>query len=94
MGTHEGRIQCSQPLPGRAYHGQLRPRFNSKMCCSKDIPRVEDGAEVITAGLVIRRQRPQGKVVFITLEDEFGHIPLMVFPRYMTAMNINSSRPS
>jgi error-prone DNA polymerase len=22
-----------------------------------------------------------GKVVFITLEDEFGHIPLMVFPQ-------------
>ncbi len=35
----------------------------------------------MTAGLVIRRQRPRGKVVFITLEDEFGHIPLMVFPQ-------------
>jgi hypothetical protein len=31
------------------------------------------------AGMVIRRQRPQGKVVFITLEGEFGHIPMMVF---------------
>ena len=28
---------------------------------------------------MIRRQRPAGKVVFITLEDEFGHIPCMVF---------------
>jgi error-prone DNA polymerase len=36
---------------------------------------------VTTAGLVIRRQRPHRKVVFITLEDEFGHIPLMVFPQ-------------
>jgi error-prone DNA polymerase len=34
---------------------------------------------VTAAGLVIRRQRPQGKVVYITLEDEFGHIPCMVF---------------
>jgi error-prone DNA polymerase len=33
----------------------------------------------MAAGLVIRRQRPQGKVVYITLEDEFGHIPCMVF---------------
>jgi error-prone DNA polymerase len=41
---------------------------------------MKDGAEVLTAGLVIRRQRPRGKVVFITLEDEFGHVPLMVFP--------------
>lgn len=59
----------------------LRPRFNSDVCCSKDIAELGDGAEVTTAGLVIRRQRPQGKVVFITLEDEFGHIPLMVFPQ-------------
>jgi error-prone DNA polymerase len=36
---------------------------------------------VTTAGLVIRRQRPQGKVVYITLEDEFGHIPCMVFSK-------------
>jgi len=31
--------------------------------------------------MVIRRQRHRGKVVFITLEDELGHIPLMVFPQ-------------
>jgi error-prone DNA polymerase len=29
--------------------------------------------------MAIRRQRPRGNVVFITLEDEFGHVPLMVF---------------
>ena len=43
--------------------------------------RLRDGAELTTAGLVIRRQRPLGKAVFITLEDEFGHIPCMVFPK-------------
>ena len=59
----------------------LRPRFNSGVCCSKDIALLRDGAEITTAGLVIRRQRPLGKAVFITLEDEFGHIPCMVFPR-------------
>jgi error-prone DNA polymerase len=59
----------------------LRPRFRRDICCSKDIDRMRDGTEVTTAGLVIRRQRPRGKVVFITLEDEFGHIPLMVFPQ-------------
>jgi error-prone DNA polymerase len=48
---------------------------------SKDIPNLKNGAYVSAAGLVIRRQRPQGHVVFITLEDEFGHIPLMVFPQ-------------
>jgi error-prone DNA polymerase len=59
----------------------LRPRFGPEVLTSRDIARLGDGAPVTTAGLVIRRQRPQGKVVFITLEDEFGHIPCMVFPK-------------
>ncbi len=59
----------------------LRPRFNNHVLSSKDIPKLTDGDEVTTAGLVIRRQRPLGRAVFITLEDEFGHIPLMVFPQ-------------
>jgi error-prone DNA polymerase len=58
---------------------RLRPRFNGGFSTSRDIDRMGDGAAVTTAGLVIRRQRPQGKVVYITLEDEFGHTPLMVF---------------
>jgi error-prone DNA polymerase len=68
-------------FPAGHIMGRLRPRFNGDVCRSKDIAGLGDGAEVTAAGLVIRRQRPHGKVVFITLEDEFGHIPLMVFPR-------------
>ena len=60
---------------------KLRPRLGRKMQCSRDIAGMTDGTRVVMAGLVIRRQRPHGKVVFITLEDEFGHIPLMVFPQ-------------
>jgi error-prone DNA polymerase len=60
---------------------KMRHRFNGGFCTSQDIAKLADGTEIITAGLVIRRQRPHGKVVFITLEDEFGLIPLMVFPR-------------
>ena len=59
----------------------LRPQFKNSMCCSRDIPRMADGAAVVAAGLVIRRQRPHGKVVFLTLEDEFGHIPCLIFPQ-------------
>jgi error-prone DNA polymerase len=68
-------------FPGGHIMAHLRPRFQKGMCCSREIDHMRDGAEVLTAGLVIRRQRPRGKVVFITLEDEFGHIPLMVFPK-------------
>ncbi len=70
-------------FPGGHIMARLRPRFNRGFCTSQDIDKLRDGAAVKAAGLVIRRQRPQGKVVFITLEDEFGHIPCMVFgPTY------------
>lgn len=32
------------------------------------------------ARLVIRLQWPLGKAVFVTLEDEYGHIPLILWP--------------
>jgi len=68
-------------FPAGHIMASLRPRFGSHVSSSKDIARLGDGAEVTTAGLVIRRQRPLGRAVFITLEDEFGHIPLMIFPQ-------------
>jgi error-prone DNA polymerase len=68
-------------FPAGHIMSRLRHRFGREFCCSKDIPVLKDGDEVTAAGMVIRRQRPAGKVVFITLEDEFGHIPLMVFPQ-------------
>jgi error-prone DNA polymerase len=67
-------------FPSGHIMAQLRPRFNSRLQSSQDLPALKNGAYFSAAGLVIRRQRPKGKVVFITLEDEFGHIPLMVFP--------------
>ena len=68
-------------FPAGHIMARLRPRFNGGFRTSNDIEKLGDGAPVTTAGLVIRRQRPQGKVVYITLEDEFGHIPCMVFSR-------------
>ncbi len=68
-------------FPGGHVMAKLRHRFGKKIRCSRDIFGLKDGMEVTTAGLVIRRQRPHGKVVFMTLEDEFGLIPLMVFPQ-------------
>ncbi len=65
--------------PGGHVMAKLRPRFKGDFNTSRDIERLRDGAPVTAAGLVIRRQRPRGKAVYITLEDEFGHIPCMVF---------------
>jgi error-prone DNA polymerase len=60
---------------------RMRPQFKRAFLTSRDIGKLKDGSAVTTAGLVVRRQRPHGKVVFMTLEDEFGLIPLMVFPQ-------------
>jgi error-prone DNA polymerase len=67
--------------PGGHVMEKLRPHFRKGFYSSREILRLRSGASVSAAGLVIRRQRPQGRMVFITLEDEFGHIPLMVFPQ-------------
>ena len=60
--------------------GLLRPYLDRNILTSLDIPDLEDGAQVTVAGLVIRRQRPLSKAVYLTLEDEHGHIPLIVWP--------------
>jgi len=59
----------------------LRPHLDRDILSSQDILDLPDGAVVTVAGLVIRRQRPLAKAVFITLEDEFGHVPLVVWPQ-------------
>ena len=58
----------------------MRPYLGTDVLSSDEVVAMEEGAEVTTAGLVIRRQHPSAKAVFITLEDEFGHVPLVVWP--------------
>ena len=59
----------------------IRPHLSSNVLPSHKVPGLEEGAEVTVAGMVIRREHPFTKAVFITLEDEFGHIPLVVWPK-------------
>ena len=59
----------------------MRPRLGRDVLPSDALAHMPDGATVTVAGLVIRRQRPLAKAVFITLEDEFGHAPLVVWPK-------------
>jgi error-prone DNA polymerase len=56
----------------------LRPTL-AGVLTSRDLDDLREGQEVTVAGLVVRRQRPMGSAVFITLEDEFGHIPLIIW---------------
>ena len=59
----------------------IRGNLGTKVLTSDQVPSVPDGETITVAGLVIRRQRPLAKAVFITLEDEYGHIPMVVWPK-------------
>ena len=59
----------------------IRESLGANVLTSDEVPSVPDGETVTVAGLVIRRQRPLAKAVFITLEDEYGHIPMVVWPK-------------
>ena len=75
-----GEYQTMSLYPKGHLMQHIRPNLPSHVLPSDEVPHLKDGIEVWTAGLVIRRQRPLGKAVFITLEDEFGLIPLIIWP--------------
>ena len=60
----------------------LRPRLKTMRCrSSRELREAEPGRTCSVAGLVIGRQRPQtaSGVVFVTLEDEFGLVNVIVW---------------
>ena len=59
----------------------VRESMGKDIVASDEVPHIPEGEQITVAGLVIRRQRPLAKAVFITLEDEFGHIPMVVWPK-------------
>ncbi len=61
--------------------GMMREHLPKWVSSSQDVLDLSDGTEVTVAGLVIRRQRPLAKAVFVTLEDEFGHTPFVIWPQ-------------
>ena len=59
---------------------KLRPALPRYLIRSDQVAQLPDGTDVWVAGIVIRRQMPLAKAVFMTLEDEFGHAPLVIWP--------------
>jgi error-prone DNA polymerase len=60
----------------------LRPELSTRRCrSSRELAELEHKRPVSVAGLVIGRQRPQtaSGVIFVTLEDEFGMINVVVW---------------
>ena len=61
----------------------VRPRLPARFKSSRDLASTPHGAHVSTAGMVICRQRPgtASGVVFVTLEDEWGFVNLVLWAR-------------
>ncbi len=60
----------------------LRDQLRAKRCrSSRELVTIEHGRPISVAGLVIGRQRPQtaSGIIFVTLEDEFGMINVVVW---------------
>ncbi len=76
--------------PGSHIMAKLRPSLPANVVRSDEVPAYEEGDRVTVAGLVIRRQRPSGKATFITLEDEFGHNPLVIWPDVYKRVRLNT----
>ncbi|WP_240923382.1 OB-fold nucleic acid binding domain-containing protein, partial [Metapseudomonas otitidis] len=60
----------------------LRGALRAQRCrSSRELAEVESGRPISVAGLVVGRQRPQtaSGVTFVTLEDEFGMINVVVW---------------
>jgi error-prone DNA polymerase len=74
----EGEYHALGIYPKGHIMAHLRPTLPGVQT-SLDLEGLQEGQEVTVAGLVVRRQRPMGSAVFITLEDEFGHTPLIVW---------------
>ncbi|MCL0043916.1 DNA polymerase III subunit alpha [Dehalococcoidia bacterium] len=63
----------------------MRETLPSYVKGSSDVIGMKNKAQIFIAGLVIRRQRPLRKVVFVTLEDEWGHTSLIIRPKIYKA---------
>ena len=61
----------------------VRDRFPPSTLSSDRLPELSEGSTVTLAGIVIARQRPQTAkgYVFILIEDEYGHINVIVKPK-------------
>ncbi|MFQ5875892.1 MAG: OB-fold nucleic acid binding domain-containing protein, partial [Dehalococcoidia bacterium] len=77
----QGEYRSMGLFPNGHVMSYLRPGLPDDVLSSVEVAQRADGEQVAVAGLVIRRQRPLAKAVFITLEDEYGHTPLIIWPK-------------
>lgn len=61
----------------------LRPALPSSVLTTTEVEQAQDGEVITVAGWPIARQHPRGEsgTTFITIEDEYGDIQLVVWPQ-------------
>ena len=79
--------------PAGHFMAYAREHLQRDITPSRGVTDLEDGAEVTVAGLVIRRQHPNASAVFVTLEDEHGHVPLVVWPQVFERYRLEIRAP-
>jgi len=72
---------------------KVRPHLPENVIRSDEVRNYANGDRISVAGLVIRRQKPNGKTVFITLEDEFGLSPLIIWPTVYQRFKLQIKEP-
>lgn len=73
---------------------ELRAHLPPKVIPSHLLATYTEGSAIITAGIVIRRQHPiSTKAIFMTLEDEHGLIPLIIWPTTWNQYRDNFKAP-
>ncbi|MCH8847422.1 MAG: hypothetical protein IIC32_00405 [Chloroflexi bacterium] len=76
--TMEGEYRTMGIHPRSHLMAYLRDRLPD-VTPSAEVWGLADGADVRVAGLVVRRQHPSATAYFLTLEDELGHTPVVVW---------------
>ena len=72
----------------------LRPRLPKKLKSSQEVMHLRSGTRVSVGGLVTCRQRPgtASGVVFVTMEDEFGFLNLVLWARVFERYRIEATQ--
>ena len=88
-----GEYSATGVHPGGHLMMKVRPHLPPNVIRSDEVRNHANGDRISVAGLVIRRQKPNGKTVFITLEDEFGHSPLIIWPTVYQRFKLDIKEP-
>ncbi len=71
----------------------LRNHLKDNILTSQAALQLSHGIKVKVAGIVIRRQKPLGNAIYMTLEDETGHTPLVIWPQIYQKLKLVLREP-